>query len=452
MSFIGAIPADVRTVLAGYTAHIKHPVLNICAGNFTIPSVLRSAGYKGEIKTCDITLYTSALGAYLTGRKLDLSTQPDCPEHLKDLVSIDTPIDTIASIALLYDLRQVWKMKNPFQKRQVEIYRANWPQLMDKTKAKLQAYKKHLGKIQYEAKDGFKVLEDADPAHTFICAPPIYKGDYENLDKLLRTAIAWQSPEYTPILDDDLSLYRLIKKFNEYIVILYKDLPEVHAIIGTPRAIIMPRGRGSNTLYLISQKSKPAAVVRHKVKSEDIGPFFPADRQFTGREKLDLTKISVPQSIRMNELFASAMINTFTGGVAESLAFLADGYIIGKADFCATSHQWKLPGEQDPAMIYLMSDLVVPNCTEKIAKLILLALLSRDVKEVLDLRFAEDFKYVLTTCFTRHPSSMKYRGLFKMHKRIQDPDKYRINYYAPFSAAGLKTAGKRWAKKYKKEI
>ena len=51
-------------------------MINVCAGNFTIPAALRSAGYAGDIACCDVSLYTSALGAYLTGTPLDLKVRP----------------------------------------------------------------------------------------------------------------------------------------------------------------------------------------------------------------------------------------------------------------------------------------------------------------------------------------------------------------------------------------
>ena len=99
-------------------------------------------------------------------------------------------------------------------------------------------------------------------------------------------------------------------------------------------------------------------------------------------------------------------------------------------------------------MIYIMSDLAVPSCEKRFSKLILLCLTSSDVKHILDQKYVEDFHYACTTAFSRHPSSMKYRGIFKLHKRIEDPDKYRLNYYAPFGRHSLAEALTIWRKRY----
>jgi hypothetical protein len=64
-----------------------------------------------------------------------------------------------------------------------------------------------------------------------------------------------------------------------------------------------------------------------------------------------------------------------------SLAFTIDGKIFGKADFARTTFQWKFPeGSPYGAMIYLMSDLVLPSAAPRLSKLVLLCLLSSDVK------------------------------------------------------------------------
>ena len=86
MSFIGAVAPSVRRVLAQYAADVHLPCLIIGAGNFTVPSVLRSAGFAGTITACDVTLYTSALGAYLSGWTLEAREREDCPEHLRGLL------------------------------------------------------------------------------------------------------------------------------------------------------------------------------------------------------------------------------------------------------------------------------------------------------------------------------------------------------------------------------
>ena len=145
MSFIGAVATSVRQVLAQYAKDVHLPCLIVGAGNFTVPSVLRSAGFAGTITACDVTLYTSALGAYLSGWTLEAREREDCPEHLRGLLRTGSPLELTASISLLMDLREVWKGDNAFKMRMVEHSREAWDMLMEKTCVKLEAYKSHIG-------------------------------------------------------------------------------------------------------------------------------------------------------------------------------------------------------------------------------------------------------------------------------------------------------------------
>jgi len=455
MSFIGAIPTDIRRMVANYAGKVKHPVVVVGAGNFTIPAVLRSAGYKGNITACDITLYTTAVGAYLTDIEVGIAENPDCPETLKGLLRCGSPLETAASIALVYDLKQIWKEKNPFQKRSMDQYRAQWDVLVKKTMEKMAEYKKHLGKIDYRPQCGYALLKELSGQDlTIFSYPPIYKGDYERLDRLLTAVATWTPPDYTPLLDNDTRFYDLVKGFPAYLVVLYKDLPEVHDIIGKPASMVFSKGRGGNNLSIVARGFEKKYLIRHEIPSKTVGPYLDPDYEITGKETVSYLRITTDQSIRMNELFASTRISSFSGGVRLSVAFTLDGKVFGKADFCPSTFQWKLPEIRGRrSMVYVMSDLVIPHHTRKLTKLILLSLLSADIRQLLNRVLLEKYTYATTTAFSVHPASMKYRGVFKLHKRLDNENGtgYRLNYYAPFKEYPLVDALKIWKKRYGKK-
>lgn len=62
-----------------------------------------------------MTLYTSALGAYLSGWTLEAREREDCPEHLRGLLRTGSPLELTASISLLMDLREVWEGRQRLQ-------------------------------------------------------------------------------------------------------------------------------------------------------------------------------------------------------------------------------------------------------------------------------------------------------------------------------------------------
>ena len=514
MSFIGAVPAAVRQALANFAGDIKSPAVLVGAGNFTLAAALRSGGYTGEIRSCDVSLYTSVLGAFLSGQNIQIQERQDCPEHLSGLLRPDNMPELVASVALLYDLREVWQIKNPYQQRIVEQYRLSWEKLLGQTVEKLLAYQKHLGAIEYQAMDGFDYLASQDKKSTILVFPPTNPVGSEKFEKLLRTYIDWEPPKYRMMADKDVDLYELISGFDSYFVVLEKDLPKVHAILGKP-AIILPRGRTSFSHIICKSVRQDKIILHNHIKSKTVGPFWPSDQEITGKENIEVVEISRGQSIRMNELFLSSKIDYFTVTDGFTMAFLLDGQVLGKADFCLSSRQWscspvsrktvergyndawkkisqqlrhrnpiclkcgeapttlvhhrdgdtsnnspenlfplcdKCHGQEhagDSSMIYIMSDLAIPSCERRLAKLVLMSLLSAEVKEMLDLRYIEDFRYACTTAFADHPISMKYRGLFNLHKRKEVEGGFLLNYYAEFQEYKIAQVLEIWCKKHK---
>ncbi|MDL2268857.1 hypothetical protein LJC71_04875 [Desulfosarcina sp. OttesenSCG-928-A07] len=446
MSFIGAVAASVRKILADYSKDITLPCLIIGAGNFTVPSVLRSGGYTGPITACDVSLYTSALGAYLGDWTLPVSENPDAPEYLRGLLRTETPAETTASISLLMDLHEVWQAKNPWQVRMIENYRRNWDALLEKTLEKLERYKDHITPITYQARDGFDLLEENDPAHTVFAFPPTYKGGYEKLERLLKAVAVWEPPSYREMTDKNLDLYKLISRFDAYYVVLEKDLPEVHDILGKPSAIL-PRGRDKYT-YIVAKQAKKI-VIRQSAKAVCAGPIWKSDAPVTGSEVPGFAIISRPQSLRLNELYLSKRINYYEGAVDFNIVLTLNGRAIGKADFIKTSKgKWKLPDDTKP--LYIMCDLAVSSCESRLAKLVLLLMQSKEVKSIVDAKLASRFGWLTTTAFSDKPVSMKYRGIFKLYSRKENKKEgtYALNYFAEFGKRTLQENFDLWKKKY----
>lgn len=446
MSFVGSIPTKVRNIVAHIARDVEGQAVIPMAGNFAIASSLRSGGFTGSISCCDISLYTSALGCFLSGTKIDVQEKRDCPEHLQGLYDTTSELTKVSSLSLIYSLRDVWKLKNPYHERLFRQTILSWSMFMEKTIEKVVAYKEHLGDIKYTPMDAVEFLREVDKKNTVFAFPPTYKRGYEKMEQVLDAVFDWAPPEYTELTDKDLSLYDEIAKFSDYAVILEKDLPDVHAIIGQPCAVL-PRGRAAFS-HIVRKKKSSNIVYRSTIKSSPVGKIWSPQDKVTGMETPSVAILSLQQTIHLNELFLSSRINYFTGGVGLSVAFLLDEKCIGKADFCPSAHQWKLPEEKP--MIYIMSDLAVPSVEKRLAKLVLMLMLSAEVKEMLDLKYIENFCYAATSAFSRGPVSMKYRGVFNLHTRKEQEQGFILNYFAEFTGDPIEASFEKWKKKYKK--
>jgi hypothetical protein len=98
--------------------------------------------------------------------------------------------------------------------------------------------------------------------------------------------------------------------------------------------------------------------------------------------------------------------------------------------------------------IYLLSDFVVPSTRyRRLAKLLLMAVTCREMKQVLDEMHIRDYASILTTAFTDRPVSMKYRGVFDLAKRGEG----FLNYRGTFGENAFKEVVSSWMKKYEKQ-
>ncbi|MBN2570298.1 MAG: hypothetical protein JXB42_12790 [Deltaproteobacteria bacterium] len=443
MSFVGATRAAIKPILAKYASTIRYPVLLIGAGNFTIASILRQSGYNGAITACDVSLYASALGAYLSDGPFEAAESPDCPEHLRGLLKQDRD-EMIASILLLFDLREVWQCKNEYQKRIIENYRIEWDRLIEKTLVKMTAYRKQIEPLDYRAQDGIQILRESCREQTVITYPPTYKRGYEQLEKLYKATVHWDQPSYEEMTDKTLEHYEHIAGYSDYFVILEKDLEEVYRIVGDP---VSAADCGRNTkVRIIRKDTEKSYLVKSTAESSPVGAIWPADRTITGSETLSAIFLTGKQNTRLNELFMSAHVNYSTQS-SSSIGYCLEGALIGKSDFQKgfNAFNWGLP--EEGGQIYLMSDLAVPY-DGKLAKLVLMALLSSDIRDYLEMKYIERYRYVTTTAFSRHPVSMKYRGIFKLHKRKKTEDGYSLNYYAEFQGYRLSDVMPLWFERY----
>lgn len=97
---------------------------------------------------------------------------------------------------------------------------------------------------------------------------------------------------------------------------------------------------------------------------------------------------------------------------------------------------------------YLMSDFPVrPTRYPKLAKLVLMAALSREAQLLMEQHSNRRIRSIATTAFTNRPVSMKYRPLFRVLTRKETPAEafdYAVTYGAPLGEWTLEEALKRW--------
>jgi len=149
------------------------------------------------------------------------------------------------------------------------------------------------------------------------------------------------------------------------------------------------------------------------------------------------------------------------------VAVLVDGVLVGVFAFSTAPSAGSMA---DISRIYLMSDFPVEPCDyQRLSKLVLYAVLSKEAKLLAERVARRRVRTILTTAYSKFPSSMKYRDMFKLHSRRENPTKnaawganidletntyyqrpYQLNYLAEAGQWTLDDGLAKWKKKHGK--
>jgi hypothetical protein len=200
MAFIGSVNAEVRRWLGNIgPLFTGRSVVVGCSGDFTIEQLL-TPHKPSRVWGNDVSLYSAALGAYLTGQPFRLDVKSEKLTFIKPF--LQTSAGKAASVLLLSEALQYSPEKNPFQVRLWNYYRTHFGVYHEKTVLKLERLRSKIYLDRYSSMDIFDLLDQLLPEALIIAFLPTYKGGYERLFRRLEESLDWDRPTYRMIDDD----------------------------------------------------------------------------------------------------------------------------------------------------------------------------------------------------------------------------------------------------------
>lgn len=431
--FVGSINQDLRCLVSEITRDWDVEDLYVgCSGNFTIERILKGRGFK--MYGNDVSLYTCTIGNYLAGKPMDVRVIADEYKWLEPYM--EDGLSRIATILLCTTMLDGYNRTERYFVRRREAYRKQWEKLHEKTGEKI---KQGLEGVKLEDFWPGDVVEWAAIAHddaAFISFPPTYRGGYEKLYEAFEYVFDWDEPEYEIFDTDRLEvMVESVKQKKAWL--MARDEP-IKGLEGFEVGSVQTSLRNKPLTVYANKATTRMTVPHQKTETVKIPRFTERDR-ITKESFLSVTKISQAQMNTLRSLYlnpgitpASAMIN---------LAVLVDGKLIGAIGLSRS--QYGMGGG------YLMTAFAVrPTNYNRLSKLVLAASLSTEVKCLLEQAVNGRVKEITTTAFTDKPVSMKYRGLFDLHSRKENPS--RLNYIGKAGKWTLQEGMDWWMRKHAK--
>lgn len=430
--FLGTIPEPMRSIVAETVASWPAPgALHVpCCGNFTIERALAGTGWR--VHSSDVSIYTSALGRWLTGQPTGVTLRPESETELGWLADgLDDAAGTVATLMLGTRFLEAVGKDTAYHRRLVDAYRQAWPRLHAETVEKLKRADVPLA--SYEARDIRDVIDQAgdDPVCTF---PPFYAGGYERMWRPLDEHFAWDAPSYQPLtLDDVHDVIERLAARPHWLVATNQPLDSLAGyhrgtVKTTPRAAAFHVYAGSGHSRVIAPRQVIEPVTAPRLR--------PGDRV---GDHLALAPLTMGQFNALRSQYLNPRIPPGSGDLA--CAVTADGTIVGVVCF------YMRPA-YDPHGIYLLSDFAVaPTSEPRLSKLVLLAATTSEARRLVQRIHSRRIGWLSTTAFSDRPVSMKYRGVLKLTSRNPSKDpafRWMLNYEGPLGERTLDEALTYW--------
>lgn len=146
---------------------------------------------------------------------------------------------------------------------------------------------------------------------------------------------------------------------------------------------------------------------------------LPDDHQITEKSEIKFIRASMGEVDYLRTMYLKKDI--LLGGSPFSYLWFIDDYLFGASMFDFTKQQ-----SDTHSKAWMKSDFVIDSKQPKLSKLLIMAVLSKEFKEELDIKYKMNTDIIHTTVFTNNPVSMKYRGVFKLASR----DEGKLHYEA----------------------
>jgi hypothetical protein len=443
--FKGTIPAEVRAMLSevakGWTN--AQALAVACSGNFTIERVFAD---RFPLMGCDVTLYSCILGNFFSGQPFRLAIKPEYAETFDWLApDLADPVNAVAAVMLLTTFtdsldKHLQTKPNAYYARLVDGYRRAWPDMLEKTHARLAASPLHMK--SFHAGDAVDWLPTLGPDIAVTSFPPFFVAGYQKMFAKIDELFDWDAPAYQEIFDDRRTAFLDSLMDRPYWAVgTSAPLPDLD---GKLRGICKTSNRGV-PIYLYANEG-PRRIVMPRQNTE----FVPAPRLSHGDEvgsRLWLAPLTMPQFSALRSQYLNAHIKP--APATEAYAVLVDNRLIG----CyALQRGFQVHGAS-PDAIYMLSDFpVAPTDYSRLAKLVLIAALSKEAQLLAERVCKSRIRSLVTTAFSDNPVSMKYRGLFALTSRKEAPEnshnKFQLQYHAQIGQWSLSEGLTLWKKKH----
>ena len=433
--FIGSISSDARVICENILDTVdREKVTEIyvgCSGNFTFDRIAAAKGFR--VHSNDVSLYSALIASVVRNEPFECRCVND---ELCELFGEweETPFKPLVEVMFAMRYGAYAARKNDYQRSRIEDYRAGARQFYEGTVEKFRKQDVFGFRIEeFYFGDFTDHLENCGDSGAVFLYAPTYKGGYEKLFGYVEESFEYERASYT-MFDPKTAGEYYLSLLSAKQAVIYSDIkyPELapwfrgEIVKAGKHPVFFHSSVESRRTYYISQDEKP---VRHTPQ------ILGVDEELGDSPEFAIAAVKVALVNHYKHLFMAAKVNYSLGGDS-ALAFLANGKAFGFAVFSAG-----LGTVDENEILFLHTDFVVNSKIERLSKLLLYLLRSKEVQRVISRSYVHRYSGLQTTVYTDKPVSMKYRGPWK---KIGGNEGGKLRYVAQFTEHSMKECYELW--------
>jgi hypothetical protein len=432
MQFIGAIDTAVRRILQEVLMSVPRstPVVVRCCGAFTHEQILTRLGFS-RIVSNDVSFYTTFLAHYVLGKPFEFTVCGEAQEYVSYTGDVE---HDLVQFLWWADLSRVSQRRHFHEERFFSFLLRHRVAICQQYHEKVRRWKSLVKISEYYAQDVFDFFDQYVTADMLaLVAPPTYKGGYERMYRKIDEGFCWNRPIYRVIDPRDFLLPETLSVFtwSPYIISLGREVPFLPCV---------GRVKGKGKPVFIYSSLRGSVYLRkglhETVKAYSILPY---DVPLPVKAKISILPVSNNVVNHYRNLFLTPLIDY--GNSYEGWLWFVNDWLWGVSLFGNALSG----GSMCQDVVFLIADFTVPSCHQRLSKLLLMLLRSKDVRERLQRIFFREITLLKTTVFSDAAVSMKYRGVFQQESR----DRGRLIYSASFAEYTLAGGYSLWCQKYR---
>lgn len=402
------------------------------SGTFSFEATAIQAGYRPEqIVSNDPSLYSYTIGRFLAGKPYEWEVSQD----YDNLMHMSEQVMQAAYMIWAIKHMQLRAKKGVYFQELLSEMEENRATIVEKTAINLNKMHSKLEGISYHSMDGMDFTRrwSTDFGWLILSDPPCYKAGYDKLFGVTKDYVSWPGKEVGHF-DTENGVKNLCEMLREspatpIINMVGRKTPPDSNITGPGWEVVGECHKygnaGVSSEWMIGRRRDR---LQNKVVTVIAKPQRGIDLKLWDKD-------AIPENVsfhvsKSNVWIGKQIVRNWVSGTPDfEVAAMAEGKIVGVYGWKCDAVN-KLHGDK----AYLLYAFASPMCRLRgFQKFMLELALCRVMEKTVNYKKGNHVSVatrVSSTCFSKNPMSMPYRGIFSLEKKEEKKGEYRCVYVA----------------------